>query len=140
MWDEAARRSGWIGSDFEERVAVSPFAIVGRVGAMRGREELGGLVRIEAWDNDMGASGVGVVGVKSQDGVKSLAPPLDELTIIQDVLCAMVDTSGKEVLVLGSGEERDDKRDTRSLSGFGKPCYKGRGEWTNRRLAGLSGR
>jgi len=138
--DEAARRSGGIGSDFEERVAVSPFAIVGRVRAMRVWEELGGLVRIEAWDNDMGASGVGVVGVESQYGIKCLAPPLDELTIIQDVLCAVVNTAGKEVLILGSGEERDDKWDAGSLSGVGKPCYKGRGEWTDRRLAGLSGR
>ena len=139
MWHETARRGGGIGSDFEERVAVSPFAIVGRVGAIRGREELSGLVRIEAGDNDMGASGIGVVGVESQDRIEGLTPPFDELTVIQDMLCTMVDTPGKEVLVLGSSEERDDKRNARSLPGLSQPFYESRGEWTDRRLARLCG-
>jgi hypothetical protein len=132
---ETARRGGRIGSDLEERMAVSPFAIVLWVGAVRVWEELSGLVRVKARDNDMGASGIGVVGVESQNGVESLAPPFDELTVIQDMLCAVVDTSGEEVLVLCSGEERDDERDARSLPGFGEPCDEGRGEWTDRRLA-----
>jgi hypothetical protein len=84
---------------------MSPFAIVGWVGAMGGWEELSGLVRIEARDDDMGASGILVIGVESQYGIESLAPPLDELTVIQNMLCAMVNTSGKEILILGSGEE-----------------------------------
>lgn len=140
MWHEAAGRSGGIGSNFEKRMAVSPFAIVGWVGAIRVWEELSGLVRIETRDDDMGTSGIGVVGVEPQDGIESLAPPFDKLTVIQDMLCAVVDTSGKEVLILGSSEERDDKRNTGSLSRFGEPFYKGRGEWTDRRLARLSGR
>ena len=119
---------------------MSPFAVVGWVGAMGHWEELSRLGRIEAWDNDMGASSTSVVGVEPQNGVESLAPPLDELTVIQDMLCAVVNTPGKEVLILGSGKERDDKRDPRSLSGFGEPCYESRGEWADRRLAGLSGR
>ena len=67
---------------------------------------MGRLVVIEAGYDDVGAGGVVVVGGRvSQHWVKSLAPPLDELSIVQDMLCAMVDTAWKEVLVLGSGEE-----------------------------------
>jgi hypothetical protein len=58
-------------------MAVSPFSIVGWVGAMGVWEELSGLVRIKARDDDMGASGVLVVGVEPQNGVEGFAPPLD---------------------------------------------------------------
>jgi hypothetical protein len=105
MWYEAARRGRRIGSYLKEWVAMSPFAVVGWVGTMGGWKELSGLVRVKARNDDMGASGILVVGMESYYRVESVAPPLDELTVIQDMLCAVVDTSGKEVLILGSGEE-----------------------------------
>ena len=79
------------------------------------------LVRIAAWDPQKAVSfglmpvpcdamllvdpHFTVILVCSKYWIRDLAPPLYQTTIIQDMLVAVLHTSGEEVLILGSGEE-----------------------------------
>ncbi len=73
----------------------------------------------------------------AQDGIEHATPPLDEATVVEDMLRGVLDAAGEEVLVLRSGEQRYDKPDAGPLTGEDEEVDEGGRDGTNRGGVGL---
>lgn len=136
--DEAAFGGcGGAAGEGAERVAVR--VPVGEEGGgtadVRG-EEGAGFVNVAAGDSEVGARcglfgpGSGILGVGEvvwvEDGLQNATPPFYETSVVENVFGGVLDAAGEEVLVLGSGEERDYQLAVFAPTGFNEMGYKGR--------------